>query len=119
MHFVGIGSFLAAAPPFPCDPSAFEPHQCPSHRPPQEGNVLREQQSAERDHPQAQDRQETEETSDDEEDPCRDANPPGRGPPEPAQKTRSGLGELFFEPIELTIESLMIPVGHSLPPLLK
>ena len=80
---------------------------------------LREQRSAERDHPQAQDRQETEETSDYEEDPCRDANPPGRGPPEPAQKTRSGLGELFFEPIELTIESLMIPVGHSLPPLLR
>jgi hypothetical protein len=46
-------------------------------------------------------------------------NPPGRGPPEPAQKTRSGLGELFFEPIELTIESLIIPVGHGLPPLLR
>jgi hypothetical protein len=96
-------SLLAAAPPFPFDPLAFEPHQPPPHWPPQERNVLREQQGAERYHPQPKDGQEAEESSGDEEDPDRDTNPAGRGSPQKSQKTRSGLWEIFFEPIKLTI----------------
>ena len=110
-------SLLATAPPFPLDPLAFEPHQHPPHRPPQEGNILREQQGAERHHPQPKDGQEAEEASGNEENPDRDANPAGRGSPQQSQKARSGVRELLFEPIELTIESLIVPSGHSVPPL--
>jgi hypothetical protein len=95
---------------------AFEPHQRPPHRALQEGDVLREQQGAERHHPQPENGQNAEDPADDQEDPRGNADPAGRRIPQPALKTRSRLWELLFEAIEPAVEPLIVPVGHGPPP---
>jgi hypothetical protein len=95
-----------------CDPAALEPDERSGCRAFEKGHVLDEQQDTERQHPQAQNREEAEDSREYEQKPYGNSDPAGGRSPKPPKRPGGNIGQQLFQPLQLSLKPFLVLIGH-------
>ncbi len=103
---------IAAPAPAPRGPAALDPDHGSSCRTPQDGHVLRQQQQAERSHPDPQKRQDAEKAAHEKEGPDRKPHPPRERSPKPPEWTGAPGRKPVLQTPQLAVEPRRVTVDR-------
>lgn len=109
-----LGSSAPTTSLLPADPALFSPDQGASKRTAQEGDVLRQQNQSQRQHPQTKHGKNGEDAAQDEECTHGNAYPDGLGFAQPFERAVQPPWKALLHPIELMVEAMLVSVQLTL-----